>query len=219
MRPTEEMVNSAQAENKTIFNHISNDWVRVKNHCRTTVNKEFTENEPGDQFKLNLLVSEHTPIRILEFDWTWPKIPYWVSTEWARHHFEKYITSQRSDRTNDTVPRGSKPQEAPVNYDGFANIQNLIDSWRKRLCFQATKEARELAVDFKKELRSDYYNESIVLVPNCIYRFGCPEFTGNCNFFQTYLDYCFKQGYCLKDLTDIKTRYKLYDQYLFQEKS
>lgn len=28
---------------KTVFNFINNDWKRIKNHCRTTVNKEFTE--------------------------------------------------------------------------------------------------------------------------------------------------------------------------------
>ena len=36
---------------KTVFNYIIDDWKRVKNHCRTTVGKEFTENEPTEEFK------------------------------------------------------------------------------------------------------------------------------------------------------------------------
>lgn len=55
------------------INWISDSWKRVKNHCRTTVNKEFTDNEPTNDFKRNLLISEHSPIRLLEIDWTWEK--------------------------------------------------------------------------------------------------------------------------------------------------
>ena len=33
---------------KTVFNFILDDWKRVKNHCRTTVNKGFTDNEPTE---------------------------------------------------------------------------------------------------------------------------------------------------------------------------
>ena len=39
---------------KTIFNWINADWKRVKNHCRTTDNKEFTENEATETFKKKL---------------------------------------------------------------------------------------------------------------------------------------------------------------------
>lgn len=138
---------------KTIFNTILDDWKRVKNHCRTTDNKDFTENNVNDEFKKKLLISEHSPIRLLEFDWSWKGIKYWVSTEWSRHRFEKFISSQRDDRLKDGTSRDKKTQDALVNFDGYANMQNLIDTWRKRLCFQATREARELAEDFKCELQ------------------------------------------------------------------
>ena len=196
---------------KTTFNYISNDWKRVKNHCRTTDNKDFTENEPSDIFKLKLLISEHSPIRLLEFDWSWKSIKYWVSTEWSRHKFEKFISSQRDDRLNDDTPRDEKPQNALVNFDGYANMQNLIDAWRKRLCFKATKEARELAEDFKKELYEKHPIESDVLVPNCIYRFGCPEFT-TCGHFDAFLKWVEDSKiYNPKTLTDLATRYALYN--------
>ena len=133
----------------TQFHEIIDDWKRIKNHCRTTDNKDFTEKEATDLFKRNLLISEHTPIRLLEFDWSWSPIPYWVGMEHARHKYEKFISTQRDDRLIDGTPRGKKPQEAPIKFDGYANMQNLIDAWRKRLCFCATKEARGLAEDFK----------------------------------------------------------------------
>lgn len=196
---------------KTIFNWIGNDWKRVKNHCRTTDNKDFTENEATDKFKKQLLISEHSPIRLLEFDWSWKGIKYWVSTEWSRHKFEKFISSQRDDRLIDDIPRDKKPQDALVNFDGYANMQNLIDAWRKRLCFQATKDARELAEDFKVELHNILPNESNVLVPNCIYRCGCPEFqNGNkkCDFFINFVNNFPKD----KNIFSIQDRYDVYNE-------
>ena len=37
---------------KTVFNWFGDDWKRVKNHCRTTDNKDFTESEATDTFKV-----------------------------------------------------------------------------------------------------------------------------------------------------------------------
>lgn len=196
---------------KTIFNAFITDWVRVKNHCRTTDNKEFTENDATDTFKKKLLISEHSPIRLLEFDWSWKSIHYWLSTEWSRHRFEKFISSQRDDRLIDETPRGDKPQNALVNFDGYANMQNLIDAWRKRMCRQATPEARELAEDFKRELHKTHPYEADVLVPNCIYRCGCPEFT-ECGYMKNFGWWCEDSGREVSWL-NIQERYNAYNEY------
>lgn len=201
---------------KTVFNWLGDDWKRVKNHCRTTDNKDFTENEASETFKKKLLISEHTPIRLLEFDWSWKGIYYWLSTEWSRHKFEKFISSQRDDRLIDDTPRGKKTQDALVNFDGYANMQQLIDSWRKRLCFKATKEARELAEDFKLELYKTHPLEANVLVPNCIYRCGCPEFS-ECGYIRGFLQWCEQNGKQL-DVFDIQGRYDLYNEYFYSKK-
>ena len=202
---------------KTIFNYISDDWKRVKNHCRTTDNKDFTDNDATDEFKKKLLISEHTPIRLLEFDWSWKSIYYWVSTEWSRHKFEKFISSQRDDRLKDDIPRGKKPQDALVNFDGYGNMQNIIDGWRKRLCRKATKEARELAEDFKYELHKTHPLESNVLVPNCVYRFGCPEQFGTpCAFFGEFLKYCKDNNL---PLNTIQNRYDAYNKMFYEYKN
>lgn len=198
------------------INWISDSWKRVKNHCRTTVNKSFTDNEPTKDFKKRLLISEHSPIRLLEVDWTWEKIKYWVSTEWSRHKFEKFITSQRDDRMIDEIPRDKKTQDALVNYDGYANAQNTIDSWRKRLCYQATPEARQLAEEFKIELHKVEPEWSDVLVPNCIYRNGCPEFNmcKEC-FYAEFIKYCNKHNV---NLNSIQARYDAYNTMFYKRK-
>ena len=203
---------------KTKFNFTPNEetWIRTKNHCRTTDNKDFTEKSPTGVFKRKLLMSEHSPIRLLEFDWSWKSIPYWVSTEWSRHKFEKFISSQRDDRLIDDIPRAYKPQGALVNFDGYANMQNLIDVARKRLCYKATPEARGLAEDLKLAMFDEgFMDESEVLVPNCIYRGGCPEFT-SCGLYKRFLNYC-KENHPHIDLSDLQARYKAYN-YMFYEK-
>ena len=193
------------------INWISDSWTRVKNHCRTTVNKSFTDNEPTKEFKKKLLISEHSPIRLLEIDWTWENIKYWVSTEWSRHKFEKFITSQRDDRIINEIPRDKKTQDSLVNYDGYANAQNTIDSWRKRLCYQATPEARNLAEEFKLELHKIEPEWADVLVPNCIYRCGCPEFS-MCQekLWVNFLEWCKENN---KKITSIQSRYDAYNEY------
>ena len=198
---------------KTRFNFIIDDWKRVKNHCRTTVNKKFTDKDATTSFKKRLLISEHAPIRLLEFDWTWEGIKYWVSTEWSRHKFEKFITSQRNDR-QDTYDRNKATQDALVDFDGYANMQNLIDGWRKRLCHQATDEARELAEDFKYELHEIHPYEADVLVPNCIYRWGCPEFSC-CSYIGKFIKWCNDNNKDLKPL-DIQNRYDLYNEWFYR---
>lgn len=199
---------------KTNFNLILTDWKRVKNHCRTTDNKDFTDNEATDTFKKKLLISKHSPIRLLEFDWSWKGIKYWLSTEWSRHKFEKFISSQRDDRLTDNTPRDKKTQDALVNFDEYANMQNLIDAWRKRLCYQATKEARELAEDFKYELHTTHPIEADVLVNQCVYRCGCPEFH-SCGFWGKFIGYCAKNNL---NIDTIQDRYEAYNKMFYKER-
>lgn len=197
----------------TVFNQIAADdevWKRVKNHCRTTDNKDFTENYATDKFKKMLLMSEHSPIRLLEFDWTWKPIEYWVSTEWSRHKFEKFISTQRDDRLIDEIPRGQKPQDAPVTFDGYANMQNLIDAWRKRLCTCATPEARAYGESFKYALHKTHPNEADMLVPNCVYRGGCPEFVP-CPFWKGFMS-----RHTCSDMLDLHTRYACYNAEFYE---
>lgn len=224
---------------KTIFNWFGLDWKRVKNHCRTTDKKNFTEKDATEAFKKKLLISEHSPIRLLEIDWSWKSIFYWVSTEWSRHKFEKFITSARDDRgfgnkfgehgytvwdettqqdiTYVPKSRNDAPQKNLVDFDGYANMQNLIDGWRKRLCNTASKEARDLAEDFKAELHKEFPIESDVLVPHCIYRWGCPEFEC-CGYIGEFIKWCKDNDKNLSPL-NIQNRYDLYNEWFYSKRN
>jgi hypothetical protein len=140
-------------------------------------------------------------------DWTWDNIEYWLSTEWSRHKFEKFISTQRTDRTG--VDREDKPQGAKVNFDGYANAQNLIDAWRKRLCRQADPKATQLALEFKRLLHEIEPELADMLVPNCIYRCGCPEFE-KCGFWESFKEHNFT---CT--LLEIESRYDSYNELIY----
>lgn len=196
---------------ETIFKKISDDWLLVKNACRTTVRKQFSENEVRDGFKKQILISEHSPIRLLEFYWKWDNIPYDIAMHWARHKFEKFISTQRNDRQND-YDRDAARQDTPVLFNAYANMQNLIDAWRKRLCFQAESRTRQYAEDFKTTLHKTHPYEADVLVPNCVYRGGCPEMFG-CKFWEE-----FQKGLTREQLTDIQARYDAYNAMFYKRK-
>ena len=110
---------------KTEITKIKGDWMEVASDCRSTVGKPPLDHEPSTEFKRKILIAEHSPIRDISVKWTWHGIKSWVATHWSRHKFEKYIKSQRSDRTG--IPRDKLPQDAPVDFTGDANVQALID--------------------------------------------------------------------------------------------
>lgn len=167
---------------KTKIIKIKGDWQEVVNDCRATVGKDELGKEPSAKFKREILISEHSPIRAITIKWVWHNIASWVATHWSRHKWECYIKTQRSDRTG--VSRDKLPQDAPVNFVGEANTQHLIDSFRKRLCMMASPQTRKYAEDFKTTLHEYEPEISDVLVPNCIYRCGCPE-PGGCRWYET----------------------------------
>lgn len=78
-----------------------------------------------------------------------------------------------------------------------------------------TLEARELAEDFKVVLHETHPIESDVLIPNCIYRWGCPEFS-TCKLIKRFKEWCVKNEYYF-DETDIQTRYDLYNKFFYKE--
>ena len=192
----------------TTITEIDGSWKSVKNACRTTVGKKHSGREASAQFKRDLMIAEHTPIRKINVSWMW-MMPYWVAMEWARHKFEKFIRSQRTDRTG--VKRDKKPQDAPVMFEGYANAQMLIDAWRKRLCKMATSEARKYAKSFKRELHKVEPEIADVLVPHCIYRCGCPEM-GGCVWFDKFCE-----RHPDVDMTDIRARYEAYNSEVYQD--
>lgn len=187
---------------------IKGDWKEVLNDCRFTVSKPPLDKEPSDKFKESIVIAEHSPIRDLIFKMDFEEIPTWVSVHYVRHKWEKYVQTQREDRTGED--RHAKPQDAPISMRCELNTQHLIDTSRKRLCYQASTETRELWEELKYELHKIEPIIADVLVPNCIYRCGCPEM-GGCGNADWWLD----KNKDVVDLLDIKERYKIYNDELY----
>lgn len=188
---------------------IKGDWEEVVDDCRATVGKEALGKEPSSDFKRRLLMSEHSPIRDISIKWLWENMPHWVTVHWVRHKWECFVRTQRSDRTG--IPRNKLPQDEPQNFTGDANTQHTIDTWRKRLCFKASPETREYAEDFKRELYPIEPEWSDSLVPNCIYRGGCPEME-TCGWYDNIV-----KKYPGLSSTDLFRRYAAYNTLFWKE--
>jgi len=169
---------------KTEILKIKGTWQDVVDDCRSSVSKPPLGKEPGTQFKVGILISEHTPIRNISFRWKWAGIPSWVSVHFVRNIFYKVVSTQRTDRTG--IPREKLPQDQPVDYVGEANVQHLIDTSRKRMCYTASKETREYWEDLKASIREVSPEVAFVMQKNCVYRGGCPEMN-SCGWYQGFL--------------------------------
>lgn len=166
------------------FNPVTT-WRRVMNAARRTIGKKPLEKEPSDSWKAKILLAEHSPIRLLEYDWGWEKIRQWVSVHLVRHHegVEKFVHSQRQDRRELPCDRDQLPQGARNDMDMSANAQGIINMSRKRCCNCASLETRQAW----KLVLDELENVDPVLrskcVPECIYRGFCPEWMSKCKYF------------------------------------
>ena len=200
---------------KTEITKIKGDWMEVASDCRSTVGKPPLDHEPSTEFKKKILIAEHSPIRDISVKWTWHGIKSWVATHWSRHKFEKYIKSQRSDRTG--RPRDKLPQDAPVDFTGDANVQALIDTMRKRLCRQSSTETRQYAEDFKAALHEVEPEIADVLVPQCVYRAGCAEMKP-CGDGKCFFDVLIDQTAGAVATTHIQDRYDAYNKFFYERR-
>ena len=194
---------------------IKGDWEEVVNDCRATVGKDELGKEPSVGFKRGILIAEHSPIRDISIKWRWRDMPHWVTVHWVRHKWEKFVRTQRSDRTG--IPREKLPQDEPQTFVGEANTQHLIDTFRKRLCYKASPKTRMYAEDLKISLKPVQSEISDVLVPNCVYRGGCPEME-KCqqHFWERFVDWCEENCSPINDAT-IQERYDLYNQFFWKQ--
>lgn len=192
---------------KTEILKIKGDWQDVVDDCRTTVGKDSLGKEPSKKFKREILISEHSPIRSISIKWKWVNIPSWVATHFSRHKWECFIKTQRTDRTG--TDRNKLPQDAPVIMSGDANTQHLIDMARKRLCYMASPETRKCMEDLKIAIHDVEPEIADVLVPNCVYRCGCPEPNG-CKWF----DHMAAKHLNIAS-TDIQQRYDAYNEVFY----
>ena len=189
---------------KTKIIKIKGDWQEVVNDCRSTVGKSELGHDPSDSFKKSILIAEHSPIRDIIFKWKWENIESWIATHFCRHKWECWIKTQRTDRTG--VDRRELSQSAEVDFTGEANVQALIDTARKRLCYMAAPETRAYMEDLKQAITEREPEIGNVLVPNCVYRGFCPELS-TCGFWNKFSSELTKDEICSL------ARYDKYNQY------
>ena len=183
---------------KTIDNLIEGDtkitrmeqvtsWNRALNAARRTIGKEPLPKEPSDSWKAKIILAEHSPIRLVEYDWTWEQIRQWVTAHLVRHHegCEKFVHSQREDRRELPIERDKMPQGAVNDMDMTANVQALINISRKRLCNCASPETRKAWQQVKEEIRKIDPVLADKMVPECLYRGFCPEWMNSCGYSKT----------------------------------
>lgn len=155
------------------------NWKRVYSHCMRTVGKDNVRREPSNKFKRSMLLAEHSPIRMLVYDFTIEDIRQWVTTHLVRHHVgcEKFVATQRTDRNEDLCchDRDDLPQGLLNDMDMTCNAQAFINISRKRLCNNASPETRSV---WKMVIDKLSHVDPILAekcVPECLYRGFCPE--------------------------------------------
>ena len=175
------------------------NWIRVVNAARRTWGKKPIDHEPKDSWKREILLAEHSPIRLLEYDFTIEDIRQWVTVHLVRHHVgcEKFVHTQRQD-INDQVEvitrrlmeilqqegllnegwreRDYMFQGEPNEMDMTCNAQAFINISRKRLCVGCasieTRMAWQVVIDALKEVDPILAEKC---VPECLYRGFCPD--------------------------------------------
>lgn len=187
----------------TRFECVLPNWIRVVNAARRTWGKKPIDHEPSDKFKKKILLAEHSPIRLLEYDFTIENLRQWVTTHLVRHHegCEKFVHTQRQDINSEVevitkrlievlqeeglLREGWKERDYMFQGEGndmdmTCNAQSFINISRKRLCrcaHKETREAWELVIEYLREIDPILAEKC---VPECLYRGFCPEDDDRC---------------------------------------
>lgn len=185
------------------------NWRRVLNAARRTWGKKPLDKEPSDKFKKKILLAEHSPIRLLEYDFTIENLRQWITVHLVRHHegCEKFVHSQRQDinpevevitkrlievlREEGLLREGWKERDYMFQGEGndmdmTCNAQAFINISRKRLCMGCaspeTRLAWNLVIDALREVDPILAEKC---APECIYRGFCPETDRCCGYVNT----------------------------------
>ena len=193
---------------KARITNFNVNWLTIKSACMTTISKQAGDKEPSKDWKRKLLICQHSPIRRGVISWKWDKIPYAISTHFARHHIgcEKYVGTQRADRT-EVKDRSKRSQMDYIPMEMDANVQALINISEKRLCMCADSTTRKYWEVVLEEIKK--YDEEIywACVPQCVRCGSCVEPFSQCKFYDNLM----KEA-TLEEQTNIMKRYEYYNK-------
>lgn len=181
------------------------DWLEIKNLCRKTISMKDSKLEPSSEWKRDLLLAEHSPLRHSLITIDIEDVPFYVMGHLVRHSVgvTPYVSTSREDRTN--TPRSERSQTDLVSMRLDMNIQSLINISRKRLCNQADVTTQKVWLQVVKAIAE--YDKEIAwaCVPEGIRTCGCPESFGNCKVCVSIL-----KGMGKEELLDVHKRYDYY---------
>lgn len=175
-------------------------WDWAKKLILRTMNKKPKTPYPTSKQKLEWLIAEHSPIKVVQWCIDIDDLRQWVGVHLLRHPFIlPYIASQRADKVEDketqiemvlsyikediindpsfdkSTWRDYRLQGSTNNHSFVVNAQTLINISKKRLCFCASKETREVWKMVHECIKEIDPEMAAAMVPTCIYRGFCPE--------------------------------------------
>ena len=155
---------------------MATSWARAYKAALATEGKD-TDKTPTDAWKRQMLLAEHSPIRLVEYDVKVDGIKQWITTHLVRHWlgFIPFVHSQRDDRRKLDCSRDELPQGSLNDMAFSVNAQALINISRKRLCVAAHKETRSAWGQVLRAIREVDPVMAEKMVPECVYRGFCPE--------------------------------------------
>ena len=176
------------------------DWSWAKRLLLRTIGKKPKTPYPTREQKLEWLISEHSPIKVVQWCIDIDQLRQWVGVHLLRHDYVlPYITSQRCDKVEDaervadevlsiiredivndpdfdrSTWRDWRIQGSENDHSFVVNAQTLINISRKRLCHAASKETRAVWKLVHDVIREQDPEMAAAMVPNCIYRGFCAE--------------------------------------------
>ena len=142
------------------------DWERVVDAARFTQRKEGLGKEPSQEFKKQMIISEHSPLRLFEFDIKVYGIPYCNMGHFVRHvHAQPFVSTSRPDIT------GSKVSRMQLSL----NAQEVINISRLRLCRKADSVTRTIWSKVVYELSKIEPELAEACQPQCVFKGFCSE--------------------------------------------
>ena len=157
-------------------------WSRALDAARWTMGKDGLNKEPSENFKIESMMSAHSPKRLVEYDIKVKGIPYCNAVHFVRHHvgIEKFQCTLRDDRNEEIDDRRNLPQDYPVNLWIACNAESLINISLLRLCNMADGTTRMIWNAVKLEMFRLDHVVARFMIPQCIYRGFCPESPEKC---------------------------------------
>lgn len=190
-----------QEEKLTVEVTQETSWRRALNAARRTAGKPETVNNPSARWIAEMLIAEHSVIKLVEYHISFKNLRQWVGVHLLRHeHLLPFIQSQREDRSKLDCSRDELPQGTPNVQDFYANAQTLVNISRKRLCRKSSPETRAAWSAVRDKVKQIDMLMAHVMVPNCVYRGFCPEPHG--------CGYCFTH-----EFEDIMNKYRSFVLY------